>query len=98
MRHILDAEGLANTAIVASGNLDEYQLAKLIASSSVDTALVSAPGSMFRPMSLRDCAYRLQEYAGRPRLKQSEQKPPGRVASKFFAATITRGRFQETIR
>jgi nicotinate phosphoribosyltransferase len=80
VRQILDAGGLADVKIFASGGLDEYLVGRLAKESPIDgfgigTNLVTsqdAPGL--------DCAYKLQEYAGRARRKRSEGKAtwPGR--------------------
>jgi nicotinate phosphoribosyltransferase len=80
VRRILDAGGLADVKIFASGGLDEYLVERLAKESPIDgfgigTNLVTsqdAPGL--------DCAYKLQEYAGRARRKRSEGKAtwPGR--------------------
>lgn len=81
VRRILDQGGLQSTAIFASGNLDEYRLQTLLGSGApidgfgIGTALdvsIDAPAL--------DCAYKLQEYAGKPRRKRSEGKAtwPGR--------------------
>ncbi|SFM00343.1 nicotinate phosphoribosyltransferase [Nitrosomonas communis] len=81
VRHILDQGGLNNTTIFASGNLDEYKLQTLLSAKApidgfgIGTALdVSMDAPAF------DCAYKLQEYAGKPRRKRSEGKAtwPGR--------------------
>jgi nicotinate phosphoribosyltransferase len=79
VRRILDQGGCRDVRIFASGGLDEHELARLAASPidgfGVGTSLVTsgdAPGL--------DCAYKLQEYAGRARRKRSEGKAtwPGR--------------------
>jgi len=81
VRQILDDGGLQNTTIFASGNLDEYKLQTLLSDHApidgfgIGTALdisIDAPSL--------DCAYKLQEYAGKPRRKRSEGKAtwPGR--------------------
>ena len=81
VRQILDTGSLHNTTIFASGNLDEYKLQALLAAQApidgfgIGTALdisIDAPSL--------DCAYKLQEYAGKARRKRSEGKAtwPGR--------------------
>lgn len=81
VRQILDQGGLNNTTIFASGNLDEYKLQTLLSAKApidgfgIGTALdISIDAPAF------DCAYKLQEYAGKPRRKRSEGKAtwPGR--------------------
>ncbi|MDP2962414.1 MAG: nicotinate phosphoribosyltransferase [Sulfurimicrobium sp.] len=81
VRAILDQGGLRETGIFASGNLDEFELARLAAQQSpisgfgVGTRLLTSSDAPYL-----DCAYKLQEYAGRPRRKRSEGKAtwPGR--------------------
>jgi nicotinate phosphoribosyltransferase len=79
VRRILDAGGLRSVAIVASGGLDEDELLALrgapIDSFGVGTSLTTSSDA-----PALDCAYKLQEYAGKPRRKRSEGKAtwPGR--------------------
>ena len=81
VRAILDAGGLKEVGIFASGGLDEQELARLLAAGApidgfgVGTALVVSADA-----PALDCAYKLQEYAGEPRRKRSAGKAtwPGR--------------------
>jgi nicotinate phosphoribosyltransferase len=81
VRRILDDGGLPAVKIVASGGLDEDALLALsragapIDSYGVGTSLTTASDA-----PALDCAYKLQEYAGRARRKRSEGKAtwPGR--------------------
>ena len=81
VRRILDAGGLQAVKIVASGGLDEDQLLALsragapINSYGVGTSLTTSSDA-----PALDCAYKLQEYAGKARRKRSEGKAtwPGR--------------------
>src|SRR5881409_3379125 len=81
VRRILDAGGLGEVTIFASGNLDEDGLRDLVASGApidgfgLGTRLVTSSDAPYL-----DCAYKLVEYAGRPRRKRSEGKAswPGR--------------------
>jgi nicotinate phosphoribosyltransferase len=81
VRQILDAGGLSEVSIFASGGLDEYEIARLLAAGApiggfgVGTSLTT---SSDRPAL--DCAYKLQEYAGVARRKYSSGKVtwPGR--------------------
>jgi nicotinate phosphoribosyltransferase len=94
VRRILDEGGLAAARIFCSGSLDEFRLRELarcptaIDGFGVGTHLVTSADAP----SL-DCAYKLQEYDGKPRRKRSEGKAtlPGRkqVWRRFDAA----GRF-----
>lgn len=81
VRRILDQGGLRQATIFASGGIDEYKLAALMARKApidgfgIGTSLdTSADAPYF------DCAYKLQEYAGIARRKRSEGKAtwPGR--------------------
>jgi nicotinate phosphoribosyltransferase len=80
-RRILDAAGLTDAVVFASGNLEEYRLRELLAAGApingfgVGTSLVTSADAP----SL-DAVYKLQEYAGRPRRKRSAAKAtwPGR--------------------
>ncbi len=81
VREILDAQGLQRVGIFASGDLDEFRLQQLESSGApldgygIGTRLVTAADHPYL-----NCAYKLQEYAGRPRRKRSEGKAtwPGR--------------------
>jgi nicotinate phosphoribosyltransferase len=81
VRAILDAAGLAQVRIVASGGLDEDDLLALtgqaapIDSYGIGTSLVTSSDA-----PALDCAYKLQEYAGKAKRKLSEGKAtwPGR--------------------
>jgi len=81
VRRILDEGGLLQAQILASGNLDEYQLQRLIASGApIDSFAVGTAMTTSADAPSLDCAYKLQEYAGRPCRKRSEGKAtwPGR--------------------
>lgn len=81
VRCILDEGGLPGIRIFASGNLDEYQLAELIAADApINGFGVGTRMDTSADRPYLDCAYKLQEYAGLPRRKQSEGKAtwPGR--------------------
>lgn len=81
VRRILDAGGLRDTIIFASGGLDEDELLRLegkhapIDGYGIGTSLVTSSDA-----PALDCAYKLQEYAGAARRKLSEGKAtwPGR--------------------
>jgi nicotinate phosphoribosyltransferase len=81
VRRILDAGGLKDTGIFASGNLDEYEVHHMLSAGApiggfgVGTRMLTSSDA-----SYLDCAYKLQEYAGHARRKRSEGKAtwPGR--------------------
>jgi len=86
VRAILDAGGLTEVTIFASGGLDEDQLAMFtrdrvpIDGFGVGTSLTTSSDA-----PALDCAYKLQEYAGTPRRKHSTGKANWPGASRFGA-------------
>lgn len=81
VRRILDEGGLKDVQIVASGGMDEATLQRLIAGRApIDSFAVGTHLTVSPDAPTVDCAYKLQEYAGRPCRKRSEGKAtwPGR--------------------
>lgn len=81
VRRILDAGGLQDARILASGNLDEEAVRALIASGApIDDFAIGTRLDTSADAPYLDCAYKLQEYAGRARRKRSAGKAtwPGR--------------------
>lgn len=81
VRTILDAGGLDHVIIFASGDLDEVALRDMLAAGApVDGFGVGTHLDTSSDLPYLDCAYKLQEYAGRARRKRSEGKAtwPGR--------------------
>ncbi|MBI5626069.1 MAG: nicotinate phosphoribosyltransferase, partial [Nitrosomonadales bacterium] len=81
VRQILDAGGLNHVTIFASGDLDEYILRDMFASGApVDGLGIGTRMDTSSDVPYFDCAYKLQEYAGKARRKRSEGKQtwPGR--------------------
>jgi len=81
VRAILDAGGLSEVTVFASGNLDEYRIRDLLAQGApIDGFGVGTLLDTSSDAPALDCAYKLQEYAGRPLRKRSEGKAtwPGR--------------------
>jgi len=81
VRTILDSGGLNHVIIFASGDLDEYMLRDMLAAGApVDGFGVGTHMDTSSDLPYLDCAYKLQEYAGRARRKRSEGKAtwPGR--------------------
>lgn len=81
VRKILDAGGLSDVQILASGGLDEYRLGDLIASSApIDGFGVGTSLNVSADSPYLDYVYKLQEYDGRPKRKRSAGKStwPGR--------------------
>jgi nicotinate phosphoribosyltransferase len=66
---------LPDVQIVASGNLDEYALQELMAvNAPIDSFAVGTHMTTSSDAPYLDCAYKLQEYAGRACRKRSEGK------------------------
>jgi nicotinate phosphoribosyltransferase len=81
VRRILDAGGLTDVIIFASGDLDEYALRHMLdAGVPVDGFGIGTRVDTSADLPYLDCAYKLQEYAGKARRKRSEGKAtwPGR--------------------
>lgn len=81
VRRILDAGGMTDATIFASGNLDEIILRDLLAQGApIDGFGVGTHLDTSSDAPYLDCAYKLQEYAGKARRKRSEGKAtwPGR--------------------
>jgi nicotinate phosphoribosyltransferase len=81
VRRILDEGGMNEVQIVVSGNLHERTIKELIAAGApVDSFAVGTDVTTSADVPYLDSAYKLQEYAGRPRRKRSEGKAtwPGR--------------------
>jgi nicotinate phosphoribosyltransferase len=81
VRRILDGAGLAAVTIFASGNLDEHALHELVGGGApIDGFGLGARVTTSADAPFLDSAYKLVEYAGRPRRKRSEGKAtwPGR--------------------
>ena len=80
-RRLLDSAGLPHLKIFVSSSLDEYVIESLLASDSpFDGFGVGGHMATSEDAPFLDTAYKLAEYAGRPRMKFSEQKIslPGR--------------------
>ena len=81
VRRILDQGGLGDVAIFASGGIDEAVLQRHAAEDvpiygyGIGTSLTTSQDA-----PALDCAYKIQEYAGKPKRKRSEGKAtwPGR--------------------
>ena len=75
VRAILDAGGLRDVTIFASGGLDEDSLAALLrANAPIDGFGVGTSLTTSADAPTLDCVYKLQEYAGLPRRKRSANK------------------------
>jgi nicotinate phosphoribosyltransferase len=81
VRGILDSGGLQEVTIFASGGLDEDSLAAFArANAPIDGIGIGTSLTTSADVPSLDCVYKLQEYAGLPRRKRSQNKAtwPGR--------------------
>jgi nicotinate phosphoribosyltransferase len=81
VRRILDAGGLHDTTIFASGGLDETSLSAIVAARApIDGFGVGTSLTTSADAPSADVVYKIQDYAGVPRRKRSEGKAtwPGR--------------------
>ena len=82
VRGILDSAGLNEVKIFASSGLDECALRELLSvrQAPIDGFGIGSAMDTSQDLPNLDCAYKLQEYAGRARRKRSEGKAtwPGR--------------------
>lgn len=82
VREILDSAGLNEVKIFASSGLDEFALHELLSvrRAPIDGFGIGSAMDTSQDLPNLDCAYKLQEYAGRARRKRSEGKAtwPGR--------------------
>ncbi len=97
-RAILDQHGLADIAIFASGNLDEYRIAELIrAGAPIDAFGLGTALTVSDDAPSADYTYKLADYMGRPRLKTSAGKAtvPGR--KQVFRGLDASGHFTQDL-
>lgn len=74
-RRLLDGAGLTDTKIIASGGIDEWVIASLVAGEApIDAFGVGTSLTVSRDHPALDIAYKLVEYDGSPRAKYSEEK------------------------
>jgi nicotinate phosphoribosyltransferase len=74
-RALLDAAGLPEVQIFASGGLDEFEVDDLVRGGApIDAFGVGTKVGVSADAPWTDCAYKLVEYAGRPVLKLSTKK------------------------
>jgi nicotinate phosphoribosyltransferase len=85
VRDILNAGGLDSVAIFVSGNLDEFKIEELLqAGAPIDGFGVGTRMNTSADAPYLNCAYKLEEYAGRPRRKRSEGKQTWPGAKQVF--------------
>jgi len=98
VRRILDEGGLQQVTIFASGNLDEYRLHDLLsAGAPIDGFGVGTALDTSSDAPSLDCAYKLQEYAGKPRRKRSEGKATWPGSKQVYRSYDAAGRMSGDI-
>jgi nicotinate phosphoribosyltransferase len=98
VRAILDAGGLRDVIILVSGGINEDVLQGMMAEKApIDGFGIGVNLAASVDVPALDCAYKLQDYAGRPRRKLSEGKAtwPGR--KQVWRAYDTQGRMRGDI-
>ncbi|WP_327322619.1 nicotinate phosphoribosyltransferase [Streptomyces sp. NBC_01210] len=84
-RDILDAGGLTDVGIVASGGLDEYAVDELVrAGVPIDVYAVGTRVGVAADAPYLDAAYKLVEYEGRPVMKLSSAKVTAPAPKQVF--------------
>lgn len=94
VRAILDAGGLTDAVIFASGDLDEWRVRDLLAAGApIDGFGLGTRLDTAADRPYLDCAYKLEWYAGRPRRKRSEGKATWPGAKQVWRRFGADGRF-----
>jgi nicotinate phosphoribosyltransferase len=98
VRHVLDAAGMQKIGLFASGNLDETRMQSLVAGGApIDGFGVGTSLDVASDCPALDCAYKLQEYAGRPRRKRSPGKAHWPGAKQVFRQRNARGEIERDV-
>jgi nicotinate phosphoribosyltransferase len=97
-RTILDAAGLPEVRIYASGGLNEQKIADLLAAGApIDVFGVGTDMGVSADAPFLDMAYKLVEYAGQPRLKLSAKKVSLLGRKQIFRVLDAAGRYEHDI-
>jgi nicotinate phosphoribosyltransferase len=92
VRRLLDAAGLPQVRIVASGGLDEYAIAELVERGApIDAYGVGTKMGVSADAPFLDTAYKLVVYAGRPVMKLSAGKAYAPGAKQVFRGPAAAG-------
>ncbi|HEY9182850.1 MAG TPA: nicotinate phosphoribosyltransferase, partial [Gammaproteobacteria bacterium] len=90
--------GLGKIGIFASGSLDESRIQALIAAGApIDGFGIGTSLDVAADCPALDCAYKLQEYAGRPRRKRSPGKATWPGAKQVFRHHNPRGELERDV-
>ena len=93
-REILDSAGLDRVGIFASGSLDEYEIARLLGDGApIDGFGVGTHMGVSNDAPFLDSAYKLVEYAGRPRMKLATHKVTLPGAKQVYRQADDAGRY-----
>lgn len=97
-RALLDAAGLTDVRIYASGGLNEQKVAHLLAGGApIDVFGVGTDMGVSTDAPSLDMAYKLVEYAGTPRLKLSAKKVSLLGRKQIFRVMDTAGHYERDI-
>jgi nicotinate phosphoribosyltransferase len=98
VRAILDAGGCGAVRILVSGNLDEHEIARLVNSGApIDAFGVGTRLDTSADAPYLDCAYKLEEYAGRARRKRSTGKATWPGKKQVFRDYATDGTIRSDV-
>ena len=98
VRRILDEGGFRGIGIFASGNLDEREIARLLAAGApVDGFGVGTKLTTSEDAPSLECAYKLQQYAGTPRRKRSTGKATLPGAKQVYRRLDAAGRLDRDV-
>ena len=93
-RAALDAHGYRDVQIVLSGGLDEHQIGELLAAGvPVNAFGVGTALDVSSDAPALDMAYKLEEYAGRPRRKSSPGKATWPAAKQVYREKSSTGQY-----
>ncbi|WP_179816012.1 nicotinate phosphoribosyltransferase [Allostreptomyces psammosilenae] len=86
-RRVLDAAGLSQVRVIASGSLDEYAVDALVRSGApIDVYAVGTRVGVSADAPYLDSAYKLVQYDGRPVMKLSSAKVTAPAPKQVFRA------------
>jgi nicotinate phosphoribosyltransferase len=98
VRGVLDAAGLHEIGLFASGGLDEHALEALVAGRApIEGFGVGTSLDVSEDRPALDCVYKLQEYAGRPRRKRSTGKATWPGAKQVYRHLTRAGQLERDV-
>ena len=97
-RAMLDAAGLSHVQVLASGGLDEFQVADLVREgAAIDGFGVGTNVGTSADYPWLDCVYKMVEYDGKPTMKLSEDKETLVGAKQVFRRVDADGMYAEDV-